>query len=305
MKHIQFRGCAAMILILAMGTSLFAQSSVAETATDTESIMNSAEEFVKAFNQHQVDSLMAMYAANAEVLSRDGSRMSGTKEIRESFDTLFQANPEIKLAVQIGSVKLLTPNLALEEGTATLFDDGKTPSYVSRYILLHSKVKGAWKIAASKVTEDEELNRATVLDQLSWMEGEWIDEGATSSIHWNCERSKDGNYLIRKFDVRFADGRSAKGTQRIGWDPVRKQIRSWAFDESGGFAEAYWTKVGNVWVNKSTGYQPDGTAVSATNYVIPIRKDRYMLRSVERFAGREKVDDVEAVVVRRGPKPGV
>ena len=29
-------------------------------------------------------------------------------------------------------------------------------------------------------------------------------------------------------------------TQRIGWDPAAKQIRSWEFDSEGGFGEGTW-----------------------------------------------------------------
>ncbi|WP_197441584.1 YybH family protein [Thalassoglobus neptunius] len=300
--HISF-ALAAYMSVTANLPAVNAQAKTQKSTTETEVVLSSARQFVKEFNAHNVDKLLSMYAPKAEIIQRDGSRQIGTKEIRGSFTTYFEQNPEAQIAVRLESVKELTPNLALEEGTVTLFDDGNTASYVSSYILLHSKVEGMWKIAVSKVTEDEILDRQNALDQLAWMEGEWIDEGATSSIYWNCQRSEDGNYLLRSFDIRFADGRVAKGTQRIGWDPVQSRIRSWAFDTSGGFAEATWSQVGEVWVNKSTGYQPDGTAVSATNYVIPIRGDRYLLRSVERIAGNEKADDVEAVVVRRGPKP--
>ena len=269
----------------------------------SEKIINAAENFVAAFNRHDSDSLAEMYAENAEVLGKSGTRLSGVARIRDSFASYFLNNPKAQIAVQMDSVRLLTPGLALEEGTSTLFDDGTTASYVSRYILLHSKVGTTWKIAASKVTDDAELNAKSALDDLSWMLGEWVDEGAASSIHWNCIRSENGNFLLRAFDVQTADGREIRGTQRIAWDPVRKRIRSWAFDSTGGFVEAVWSKVGDVWINKAQGYQADGTAVSATNYIIPIRGDRYLLRSVERIAGSEKVDDIEVVVVRRGPRP--
>ena len=33
--------------------------------------------------------------------------------------------------------------------------------------------------------------------------------------------------------------------QRIGWDPVKRQFKSWVFDTEGGFVEAYWTRDGN------------------------------------------------------------
>ena len=53
--------------------------------------------------------------------------------------------------------------------------------------------------------------------------------------------------------------------QRIGWDPLTKQIKSWVFDSEGGYGDALWTRKGNQWVIKSTGVLPDGRTASATH----------------------------------------
>ena len=54
-------------------------------------------------------------------------------------------------------------------------------------------------------------------------------------------------------------------TQRIGWDPLARQFRSWEFDSEGGFGEGRWSRDGERWVVKHTGVRPEGTTASATN----------------------------------------
>ena len=57
-------------------------------------------------------------------------------------------------------------------------------------------------------------------------------------------------------------------TQRIGWDPLARQFRSWEFDSEGGFGEGRWSRDGDRWVVKHTGVRPEGTTASATNIMI-------------------------------------
>ena len=72
------------------------------------------------------------------------------------------------------------------------------------------------------------------------------------------------------------------GTQRIGWDPRHKQIRSWVFDSDGGFSEGFWSRDGERWVMKSTGVLKDGRAASATNVLTRVNRDTMNWTSVDR-----------------------
>ena len=48
----------------------------------------------------------------------------------------------------------------------------------------------------------------------------------------------------------------ADGTQRIGWDPLTKQFKSWVFDANGGYGEGLWMRQGDQWVIKATAFGP-------------------------------------------------
>ena len=82
-----------------------------------------------------------------------------------------------------------------------------------------------------------------------------------------------------------------KGSQRIGWDPSAKRLRSWVFDSEGGFGEGVWSKSGNQWIAKMTGVTSDGKTASSTN-VITARlqgpRDAAVARSDRRRGSRAR-----------------
>jgi hypothetical protein len=93
------------------------------------------------------------------------------------------------------------------------------------------------------------------------------------------------------------------GSQRIGWDPVKRQFKSWVFDSEGGFVEAYWTRDGNQWVVKAEGVQQNGKPASATNIITRLGKDRIGWQSVNRTLGSAAVPGVdEFTLVRKPPE---
>ncbi len=95
------------------------------------------------------------------------------------------------------------------------------------------------------------------------------------------------------------------GTQRIGWDPVRHQFKTWIFDSEGGFGEGYWTRSGDQWVIKAEGVRQDGKHASATNIITRLGKDRASWQSTERTIGGAAVPGVdEFTIVRKPPEPG-
>ena len=85
------------------------------------------------------------------------------------------------------------------------------------------------------------------------MIGEWVDKGPDSEVRVNCRWSEDGNFLIRSFTVKQQGKPVMTVTQRIGWDPLARRIRSWEFDSEGGFGEGTWSRDGERWVDQALG----------------------------------------------------
>ena len=85
------------------------------------------------------------------------------------------------------------------------------------------------------------------------MIGDWVDEGPDSEVRVNCRWSEDGNFLVRSFTVKQQGKPVMTVSQRIGWDPLARQIRSWEFDSEGGFGEGTWSRDGERWVDQAHG----------------------------------------------------
>src|SRR5438270_13780731 len=92
-------------------------------------------------------------------------------------------------------------------------------------------------------------------------------------------------------------------SQRIGWDPLARQIRAWEFDSEGGFGEGKWSRDGERWVVKHTGVRPEGTTASATNAMDRERPDLVRWVSTDRVVGDESVPEDDAYVLVRVPPP--
>ncbi len=88
--------------------------------------------------------------------------------------------------------------------------------------------------AMEEAVEEETSEHYEHLKCLEWMLGTWtaedVEASATTTVRWTKNRS----FLARSFKIVTADEHELEGTQVIGWDPIRKEIRSWMFDSEGG-----------------------------------------------------------------------
>ena len=64
--------------------------------------------------------------------------------------------------------------------------------------------------------------------------GYYMDEVVEAKFSWDDNKS----FLIEEFQVIREEAVLMKGTQRIGWDPQAKQVRSWIFDNASGFGSS-------------------------------------------------------------------
>ena len=137
------------------------------------------------------------------------------------------------------------------------------------------------------------------------MVGQWVDEGSDATVHANCRWTDDKNYLLRNFVVH-AQGRPVMTVnQRIGWDPLTKQIKAWFFDSEGGYGTEYWVRHGDQWIIKSTGVLPDGKTATATNLLTRLNPTQARWQSTERTVGGQSIpEQLEALMVRTAPLPG-
>jgi uncharacterized protein (TIGR02246 family) len=273
-------------------------------AKEEAAIRDSARAFEEAYNKNDAEAIGALFLENAELVDEDGNVYRGRDEIARGFAAVFQENPQSRMRIEIEEIRVMGPNVAIEDGLTFVKPDADSAELASAYTAIHVQRDGRWSIGSARDTAvDEPLTPHEQLEPLAWMIGDWIDESPDSVVQTSCRWSDDGNYLLQDFSIQVAGVRAMSGTQRIGWDPLRQQIRSWVFDSEGGFVEGFWTPTDTGWVVTSSGVTPDGEPASGTRIVTQIDDESYTIDFTSRIVGNEVQPDITVVVVRKPPAP--
>ncbi len=275
-------------------------------ATVDPSLSKLTSDFVEAFNQHSAQKVAEQFSEDAQVTDGEGGVLNGRAEIEARFTALFASYPESKIEVQVQTLRQLAPDIAVEDGVthAQLAAD-QTPTR-SPYSLVYLRKGDKWHIANLRDFEEQAVGTAHHhLLALGWLVGEWVDESAEGRVETSCKWSEDGNFLLQDYVIRAKNEMTLKGTQRIGWDPVRKAFRSWAFDHSGAFTEGTWTAVQTGWMIQVEGATADGSRATATRMLTRVTQDSYQLETNNIAVGNELHPATAVRIVRRPPAPAL
>src|SRR5262245_29483883 len=234
-----------------------AEAPAPQRQADEAAIQASVEAFVKAYNAHDAKAIAALFIPEGQAVDGDGQTAEGREAIAQVFADVFADTPRTQIAVTIDSIRFIGADLAVEMGTTkTTPEPGETPEH-GRYTVLHVKRDGKWWIALARDTDGDEPSTHERLQPLEWLVGEWIDESEASVVLTSCRWSADKNFILQDIQLRVAGRDAMEVTQRIGWDPVNKRIRSWVFDSEGGFGEGVWTRTSDGWLIRTTGVRAD------------------------------------------------
>lgn len=275
----------------------------ADQAADEAAIRANAEKYVESYNRRDSKTMASMWSPDAVYQDPStGEGVVGREQIAKQLDYVFAGAEDAKLAVTIDSIEFLSPNVAIEKGTAGVtYSEGEPEKF--EYSAVHVKRDGQWLL--DRVSEIEvpapPPSHYEQLKELEWMVGSWIDDNDGVLIQTDCEWTKNRNFLTRSFAAMVGDRVDMSGMQIIGWDPAAKQIRSWVFDSDGTFGEGTWKRNDDAWSIEQTGTLPDGKKTSALNIITKIDDDSHTWQSINRIVDGEIQPNVEEVLIVRRP----
>lgn len=279
--------------------------SPAEQAAAEQAIRGEVAEFTKAFNAGDAKAAAGLFTADGEITAEDGTSHQGRDAIEREFASDFKEHPKATIKDEILSIRLVTPTMAVEEGNATVVNDPEQPPERSSYEAIHVKENGQWRMASARDLPGEQLSGVDELQQLHWLIGDWVDESPDSTVHTSYRWSDDHHFIVSDFSANIQGQLAIQGTQRIGWDPVAKTIRSWAFDSEGGFLEGTWTRNDRQWIIENKGVTADGKTASSTSTLTHLHNHRMIWESHDRIVGGEKTPDLGPITIaRQAPAPG-
>jgi uncharacterized protein (TIGR02246 family) len=305
----RFVQTASLVLLIVSSSTLFAQDQeksakpASNDSKDASAIRANVEAFVKAYNAGDAKAVANLFASEAQTIDEDGETTQGREAIERKTAATFADAPQGRIQIDVGSIRMIGSALAIETGRAKVTSSpGKEPN-VSRYTAVHVKSRaGKWLLAFVRETEESEITNAERLKPLEWLIGDWIDESPDSVVLTSCKWCDNKNFLLSDINIRVQGSNAMHLTQRIGWDPLTKQIKSWLFDSEGGYGESFWTRDGDLWRVKATAVRRDGTTASMTNIYTPTGKDSYTWQTTDRVVGGEVLPPMEIKVVRKPPE---
>ena len=284
--------------------TLVATTSLAQTPAsdppEKEAILAIARAYEAAYAKADAKALADFFAADADYTSETGETFRGREAIEAAITAGLLGNRGAKLAIEIGTVRGLGPDSVLEKGTTVVTSkDGSTAS--GNYTAIHEKRDGKWKITELVESPVPDETPAEHLAELGWLVGKWEESDKSDDLSIASEYvwARGGNFLTRNVTVKRGGAVTLEGWQIIGWDPVEGRIRFWTFDGEGGYAEGYFVRDGNRWLQREAGVTPDGNRTSADVTITKVSDDKYTWESVNRTLDGDPLPSIGRIEIRR------
>ncbi len=276
---------------------------VNSATSDLDVIRQAAASYAKAFDEGDAKGVAAHFAPDAEYVDEEGTVTIGRTAIEKNVADTITANPGSKLTIVIDTVRFVGGTLAFEEGAATV-TSAKGLATETRYVATHAKSDGKWLLASVRDQAPTTRAHDRELKALEFLVGDWVDEGPDGVTQFSCHHSAKGKFLIRDFNVKIEGHAALNGTQRIGWDPQARKLRTWAFDSEGGFNQGEWHRDGESWVLKASGVTADGETSVSTGIFTPVNDHTMTWQAIDITIGGRRLPDTPQIrIVRRPPTP--
>jgi len=263
-------------------------------ADDEAAIRKSAEDFIKAVDKGDAKAVAAAWTEEGEYIGDDGTTIRGRAAIEAAYAKAFAKKKNPKVEVKIESIRFPSKDTAIEEGYAKRYDNGSDQPTCSRYSVLHVREGGKWLMAVLREWPDE----GVTLRDLDWLIGTWEAKTPEAEVRTTYEYGPNKNSIRCNITIK-GKGRNETATEIIVKDPRNGQLRSWLFDDDGGFGDGDWARDGKRWVIESSGVQSDGGEVTARNILVPVDKDTFTWQSTQRTLDDEELPDIVPIKITR------
>jgi uncharacterized protein (TIGR02246 family) len=242
--------------------------------------------------------LAACFTPDGELVDETGRREAGRAAIAARAGAFFRARPGATLRSEEDSFRFVGAEAAEQEGTVVVLDREGAVISRSRYGILYVRHEGEWLMASVRdlAMPGGGLTPRERLGEIAWLEGTWVDEARRTvlEVAW----SEDGPWLL--LTVTHLDGErvAGRGKHRVGWDPLRRAIRSWSWDHTGGYADATWTRTAEGWRIQSRGVTRTGEFGTALHRLVPAGEKAFRWVVLEQAVGERSLPEGAALFVR-------
>jgi uncharacterized protein (TIGR02246 family) len=295
------RACLAVALLVTPGLRAADELDPAMAGLE-----KAATDFVTAYNKKDAAAIAALFTEDGEMCGLTGDDLtSGRDQIKAHYEEVFAEDDVPSLAIEVKSVRLVAPTLAIEDGTAhkTPPGDNEPPHSTDYTAVLMKSSDGVWKIASTRRLKDSTSAAGQLGELADVLKGEWtaMNDGVRVDLAFGWDKS--GKFLTGEMLTTTADAAPQAGTLRISWDAAKKSIVSWIFDAEGGVSQGTWTATDDGWLIRSEGTTGDGETMTANQQLTTDGKDTLIWAVTNKVIDGEKQPDGEMRIVRQVPDP--
>ena len=296
---------ANITICLALACAL--QVRAEEPSPEIVGLHKAADEFVTAYNNKDSAAIAALFTEDGEMTDVTGKDLtSGREQIKTRYERIFSGDPAA-IAIEVHSVRVVAPNIAIEDGTIHLTpsgDENAPPRSTTYTAVLAKNTHGIWQIASTRSLSDATDAIGQLADLAEVIKGEWTSrtsDGVKLDIAFGWDPT--GRFLAGETLTTTADGEPQSGNIRIGWNAARKCIVSWIFDSKGGATQGVWTPTDEGWLIRAEGTTADGETITASQELTTEGNDTLIWVATNRVVDGGKQPDTTLRIVRQAPAP--
>lgn len=267
---------------------------------EQKEIEKRAEEFVAAFNKGDAEAVAGFWTPDGDYIDMAGETLKGRKAIAAAFAKQFEATKGAKLQIHPTSLRVVKPDLAIEDGITEVLPSDDAPPTAARYTIVHVKVEGQWYLSSVRDAAATPSTNAPHLQPIEWLLGNWAEEGGKGEqLEVAYSWAENQNFIVSSHAFTNKGLPLAGGTQWIGWDAAAKQLRSWTFESNGGMGQGMWSNAGDKSTIKFEMILPDGKKLTATNTITKVDADHATWQSTGRTLDGQAIPDSELIKLKR------
>jgi uncharacterized protein (TIGR02246 family) len=280
-----------LVCLAVVGTCLRVARAETPSNSDAElqAIRAAARGYVQSLQQGDEAKLRQMWTPEGDYVDSTGNTYKARDVFIDGYFGALAAAGNGSTVASESSIKLLSPNVAIEDGTSGMGVLANGSVVQGRYSAVWVKRDGRWLLDSLRESTSAAPPSKDHLQQLEWLLGEWVATAPDAQIISSARWSDRGTYLLREFLILANDGQAVDGSERIAWDPDTGEIQSWTFDSKGGRGEGRWRRDGDRWVVEATEVLADGTQASTTATYQRQDADRYLWQVTSASVGDMKL----------------
>lgn len=263
-------------------------------------VRQTAVEYTETFSKKDPEQIASFWSPEATYVNPTKDlHLQGRERIAKEYKHLFDKKAD-KLEIFLTSVTFPEPGKAIETGRYRIsFSDGKASvENAFRAVMVHDGKKWLFQDVRQIPLETISPN-AVHLKGLEWLIGDWIDQDDDVTIETKTSWTFQ-NFITQHWSMKLYDQDAIEGIQIIGWDPIRKNIRSWVYDSDGGFGEGEWYEKGKDWFVKMAYTLPNGQKSSSVQIYRKVDNSSYTWASEARDVNGEILPNIPPIkIVRR------